>query len=243
MHSMSLVQFRGGMRCSALIPMFHLSKLVELHQSTSISIFVYRCECVCSAFERYFTDCLAGLAWLGWAKCIAIVYYSFLATKAIHFTALMIFFVLATLIQCNPYYMLSLYTRFSLRTHIHLHKYPACIIILFYLFNFYRHLGCEACTNLSLSLSLWISSFLILSRAVCVCAYATYHLSDGDANAILEWEFYRLCEEGIAKSIFVLIVYFVLQRRKWKSSRKRRAIEREWERERDQEWKIVERIL
>lgn len=181
-----------------------------------------------------------GLAWLSEMHCDRLLFVSGHKSNSFH-SADDFFLLLAALLQCNSYYMLSIHTSFflsrSVSTHIHLHKYPACIIILFYLFNFYRHLGCDACTNLSFSLSLRSSSALVLSRAACVCVYATYHLPDGDANAILEWEFYRLCEKGIAKSIFVLIVCVVLrtEMREEQKGKNDRAIEREG--------KIVERIL
>lgn len=43
-----------GACCSFLIPVFYLFKPAELHRSTSISIFIYRCLCV-----------YGTLAWLG----------------------------------------------------------------------------------------------------------------------------------------------------------------------------------
>lgn len=90
--------------------------------------------------------------WLAWLQCTTIVYYSFLATKAIHFTALTIFY---------PSY-------FCPANYIHLHKYPACIIILFYFICsiFYSYLSCIGCTILLHS----HSPSLSLRECVCVCA-------------------------------------------------------------------------
>lgn len=175
LHSTSLLQFRWG--CAVVLILF---KLAESFQSTSMYVYSER-----------FKHCLSvtvWLAWLGTMHCDRLLFVSGHKSNSFHNTD--DFFLFATFIQYYTHiilYAIMLHTLF-----FSLYVYPLTQIpgmLYYFILSVQIILPSRLqCKHKSLSLSLSCSPFY----GECMCVYATYHLSDGNANTILVWEFYRL---------------------------------------------------
>lgn len=144
--------------------MFHLLKLAESYLNTSISILY-------TYIHIWSIRILAGwlFDWLATMHCDRLLFVSGHKSNSFHNTD-----------DFFPFFphLSNLYVIYTFCPALYpLSQIPSMHYYFILSVQFLSpSLGCNGCT------------------IPCVCVCATYHLSDGDANTILGWEFYRLAK-------------------------------------------------